>query len=85
MKKEYYTPDIVDLAYQIIAIHKENEHLRQELDHYKQMHKMHCEAIDNSIENGKKMTALILEAALDPESVVNRGHAAKLLEDSNRD
>jgi hypothetical protein len=35
MEKYDCSPDIIDFAYQIIELHKENEQLRSKLDHYK--------------------------------------------------
>jgi len=78
MKEYNYTLDIVDFAYQIIAIHKENEQLRNELNHYKKMHESNCESMNRSYEHTKEMTAIILSATLDPDSIINRGQRAIL-------
>ena len=81
-QKEHFDayPDVVDFAYQIISIHHENEQLRNELDHYKKMHKSSCESMNKSHEHTKKMTAIILSAAIDPDSVINKGHATIIKE-----
>ena len=76
MKREKYAPDVVDFAYQIITMHEENIQLRYELEHYKEMHETHCKSINGSIKNGEKFIGTILSAALDPKSVINKGHDA---------
>ncbi len=73
MKQGHHNPDIVDFAYQIIALHDENEHLRQELKHYKILDEQSREFIKQSEEHNKEMTGLILAATLDPNSIINRG------------
>jgi len=80
MKSEYYTLSIVDMAHEVIEMHKENIFLRQELEHYKKMHKLNCKSINNSFDHTNEITGIILNAALDPESIINKGHAAILRE-----
>lgn len=74
--------DIVDIAYQIIDMHKENQRLKEDLKHYKKMHEMNCNATTESIESNKKFLGIMLDAALDPDSVINKGHEAILKEKS---
>ena len=76
MSKEDYTPDVVDFAYQIIAMHEENEHLRQQLDHYKELHRIHLEGAKKSMDNSKNLIGTMLSAVLDPESAINKGYSA---------
>jgi hypothetical protein len=71
MKQGLYVPSLVDFAYEIIAIHEENEFLRSELEHYKKLHEQHCERLGQSLEHSKEMTGLIFKAALDPNSSIN--------------
>ena len=80
MTKQNYTPDIVDLAYQIIALHEENTTLRDELVHYKKMHELSSETIRQSDIHTKEITSIVLTAAIDPDSIINRGQRA-ILED----
>jgi len=79
--QDYGDINIVALAYEIIAMAKENEFLRVERDHYKKMHEMHCKSIKDSMENTKEMTGMILSAALDPESHINKSNNALLKEE----
>ncbi len=76
MKQDHYNPDIVDFAYQIIALHNENKNLRFDLKHYKTLHKQSCEFIEQHEKHNKEMTGLILAATLDPNSIINKGRAA---------
>ena len=80
MREEYCTPDVLDFAYQVIAMDEEISHLRRELEHYKKMHEMHCKSMNNSLESSKKFVGIILSAALDPESAINKGHDAIIKE-----
>ena len=72
--------DIVELAYQIIDMHKEILFLRQEVDHYKKLHEINCESLDRSHKHTMEMTGIILNAVIDPESVINKGIEAKIRE-----
>lgn len=72
--------DIVDLAYQIIYLHEENLRLERELDHYKELHRINCNSTKDSIEHNEKLIGSMLSAALDPDSVINKGYAAILRE-----
>ena len=74
----YFYPSIVDMAHEVIEMHKENIFLRQELGHYKELHKLNCETINNSIKHGNEMTRTILLAVFDPDSTINKGHEAIL-------
>lgn len=81
MKNSPYIPDVVDFAHQIINMQIENEHLRHEVEHYKSMHEQHCEQTTRSIKSSREFTGILLKAALDPDSVINRGHAALIKEE----
>lgn len=72
--------DIVDLAYQIIDMHKENISLRQELNHYEGLREDYLKSLKSSEKHTKEMTGIILSAVLDPKSVINKGHEAILKE-----
>jgi hypothetical protein len=76
MKEEIYTPDIVDFAYQIIAMDKENQHLRHELEHYKELNEINSNALNNSMDSTKETIGIIVGAVLDPDSALNKGSAA---------
>jgi hypothetical protein len=76
MTKDFYAPNVVDFAYQIIALHKENEQLHQELEHYKKLDEMHCVELTSRDEHTKDLTGIMLRAVLDPDSGLNKGYAA---------
>ena len=78
MTKHNYTPDMVDFAYQIIALYEENTSLRYDLAHYKKMHELACETIRQSDIHTKEITGILLTAAIDPDSVINRGQRAMI-------
>jgi len=78
MTKHNYTPDIVDFAYQIIALYEENTILKDELVHYKKMHELNCKELEQSDIHTKKITGILLTAAIDPDSVINRGQRAMI-------
>jgi hypothetical protein len=81
MRQGQDIPDIVDFAYQIIALHRENETLRRKLAHSEELVDMYSKSTKDSIEHGNKMVGLILTAALDPGSVISKGHAELLGEE----
>ena len=81
MKHEYPQYDIVDFAHQILDLHRENESLRADLDHYKKMHDMHCESLRKTDLHQKKFVGTMFSALLDPDSVINKGHAALMKEE----
>jgi hypothetical protein len=64
--------DVVDIAYQIIALHEENKHLRSELEHYKEIAQMGHDSMSASIKHSEEMIGLVLKAAIDPESNLNK-------------
>jgi len=74
MEYDYPQYDIVDFAHQILTLHRENELLRSELDHYKKMHEMNCESLRESDKHSKEFVGTMFSALLDPDSVINKGH-----------
>jgi len=52
--------DVVDFAYQIIAMHKENERLQQEVEHYKKLNEIHNSTLNKIDNHNKEMCGLIL-------------------------
>ena len=72
MKGEQRAPDVVDFAYDIIALHEENLQLRHELEHYKKLHEMNTEALNKSHESTKESIGIVLNAVLDPNSAINK-------------
>jgi len=74
MKNRGYEPDVIDFAYQIIALHKENQILRSELKHYKEINELNLKAINDSIEASKENIGMIMTAVVDPDSVLNKGY-----------
>ena len=76
MKRELDTLDIIDFAYQIIALDKENEFLRHELEHYKELNEINTKGLNNSMDSTKETIGIIVGAVLDPGSAINRGSRA---------
>ena len=69
-------PDVVDFAYQIIDLKDENERLARRVEHLEDINKTLKESLDRSDNHTQEMTGIILNAALDPNSLINRGEAA---------
>jgi hypothetical protein len=80
-KQEDYVPDVVDFAYQVIEMHKEIMFLRGEVEHLKGIEKIHRDSLANSDKHHKEFLGIILGAALDPDSSINKGHAAMIKEE----
>jgi len=47
---------------------------------YKDLSEQYSESLNQSIKGNKEMVGIMLNAVLDPESVINKGHEAKLRE-----
>ena len=75
MKPYPFIPDVVDLAHQIIDMHNTILALECELDHYKKLHEMNMEELEKHSKHAIEMTGLMISAVLDPDSVINKGHA----------
>ena len=71
-QQEGYTPDIVDFAYQIIALHEENMQLKRSLAHYKELNAINSATINNTIKNQSEFVGTMLSACIDPDSVINQ-------------
>lgn len=80
MRDGKYYPTIVDYAYEIIAMYEENEHIKRELEHYKELHKINCESLKDRENHNKEFMGTFLKTALDPDSVINKGHEAIIKE-----
>ncbi len=72
MKRKLQVPDVVDFAYQIIDIHREIAHLKNQVKHYKGMCEMLQKGQSDSINHNKKMIGMVLSAAIDPNSNLNK-------------
>ncbi len=83
MKRETYTPDIIDFAYQIIAMDKEAQFLRSELDHYKELNEINSKALNASMDSTKETIGIVVSAVLDPDSALNKGSRALAREELN--
>jgi hypothetical protein len=68
--------DVIDLAYQIIALHEENKLLREELERTNEYKKMFLDSLEKRKDEHDKFVSLMLDATLDPESLINKGNAA---------
>jgi cell shape-determining protein MreC len=64
--------DIVDLAYQIIDMDRENESLKEEVAHLEEINKQYSESLDTSDKSTKECIATIINAVLDPNSSINK-------------
>lgn len=67
--------NVVDFAYEVIEMQQRIEMLERQLAHYKDMYEMQCDSLARSDTHTRKMTAMILEAALDPDSAISKGNA----------
>ncbi len=76
MNNEYYIPNVVDLAHEVIDMHQENIMLRQEVAHYKKMYETYRGVANDSEKHNNEMICTIFEAVIDPKSVISMGHAA---------
>lgn len=76
MKATAYIPTTLDFAYDIIALHEENEQLRSSLEHYKGMHEENMASMKRSQESTMENIGVILGAVLDPDSLINEGQRA---------
>lgn len=85
MKSVQYIPDVVDFAYQVIALDKENKFLRDELEHYKELDKINTKSLNNSMNSTKETIGIIVGAVLDPDSAINRGSRALVREQMQED
>jgi hypothetical protein len=78
---DYPTINIVELAYQILDLHgkaSQLEDMTAQRDHWRD----ECfKSYDSSLKSSKETIGLILTAALDPDSVINKGHQ-KIIEEA---
>ncbi len=81
MEHGYQQYDIIDFAHQVLDLHRENESLRAELEHYKKMHEIHCESLRETDKHQKEFVGTMFFALLDPDSVINKVHGALMKEE----
>jgi hypothetical protein len=74
--RRFLMADVIDLAYQIIALHEENKYLREELERANEYEKMFSDSLEKRKDEHNKFVSLMLDATLDPESLINKGNAA---------
>ena len=67
---------VVDMAYQIIDMHDRIQTLEREVAYYKPYQKMYTDSLNESIAASGAMIGTMLSAAMDPNSVINKGFAA---------
>jgi len=65
--KKFFDVDVVDIAYQIIAMYKENEDLKHELKHTKELLVIHKKSLDSQIDQQKNMLGMIMTAGFDQQ------------------
>lgn len=75
-----YMPNVVDFAYEIIQLHEENLRLKEDLEHHKEYKKMLFEQFDRNEKHTNEFIGTILNAAIDPESSINKVRAVILRE-----
>lgn len=68
---------VVDFAYEVLEMQRRIEFLERELAHYKELHRINCESLDRSDAHTKEMICMTFHALLDPDSIVNKGYAAR--------
>jgi len=75
-----FGPDVVDFAYQIININQENIQLRNELKHCKELLAIHQKSLNKQFDHNNEIIGMVMKAAIDPDSSINKGRAAILKE-----
>ena len=78
MKNEIYIPNIVDFAHEVIAMEEEIIFLRQKLADYKSLNDLNIKDLKRQEIHTSEITSIIINAVIDPESVINKGNAAIL-------
>jgi hypothetical protein len=76
MKNDVYIPSVIDFAYEIIDLHRENIELRRKVEHLEELDKIHRESWADSDKHQKEFLGIMLSAAIDPDSHINRANAA---------
>jgi hypothetical protein len=64
--------NIVELAYQIIDLHEENERLRHRVAVLEDIRQMQTKSIQSSTDANREMMGSVLVALLDPNSRIHR-------------
>lgn len=65
--------NVVEMAYQIIDMHEEILRLRADVEYYKPYQQMYMDELNNGIKSSQEMIGTMLVAALDPNSIINKG------------
>ena len=81
MSSENQQTSVIDFAYAIIDLYEENLRLHDKIEHLEDIQKIHRDSIASSEQHTKEITGMIIGAALDPNSSINRGSAALLREE----
>jgi hypothetical protein len=69
-------PTVIDFAYEIIALHKANNYLMEKVAHLEELNEIHTKSMRRADSHQKEMVGMVLGAALDPESHINKATAA---------
>lgn len=83
MKEHAYIPTVIDFAYDIISLHKENIFLREKIEHLEKLEDMHRKSLNSSDKHHKEFLGIMFNAVLDPESALNKGQAALMEKELN--
>lgn len=78
MKEITYIPNVVDFAREIITLDRQNRLLQYELEACRKYEKLYLDSLNQSIKHSGTMMANLLQVALDPKSIINLSHAAKV-------
>ena len=70
--------DILDLAYQVIDLHNENEALRRRVKHLENIRAINNKSLARSDGHTREMTRMMLNAVLDPDSALNKVSALQV-------
>lgn len=68
---------ILDMAEEVLSMQNEIDNLRADRDHFKRLFEMASKSNDMHAEHTRQNISSLVEAVLDPDSVINLGIRAK--------
>lgn len=63
IRETYHQPDVVDFAYQIVALNNELQELREEVEYLREYKRKYHELLDESVQHNKEVCFSLLELA----------------------
>ena len=72
-EQKYQPPYAVDIAYDIIAMHRTIQHLEEKVEHLEKMVEHYQSMERQRNRNSEDVTRIITEAFLDPDSIISKG------------